>query len=108
MSNANSRSRVEDRDPANDPLANNLQYVSEYDSYGYAQPTQQQTYALQQSHAVREGYHINPNGLNNFYLSSANQPPTAIAASRVKSESNRLLSSQVKNEEVVKGKRCEM
>jgi len=61
-----------------------------------------QTFA--QSQAVREGYHINPqvvNGSPSFYGSSALQ--AVGGTSRVKSETNRFVSSQVKNEDIVKG-----
>jgi hypothetical protein len=48
----------------------------------------------------REGYPMNPTNIANFHLSNANVPN--ITASRVKSES-RLITSQVRNEDVVKG-----
>lgn len=57
-----------------------------------------------QSQAVREGYHINPqvvNGGTSFYGSGATQ--VVGGTSRVKSETNRFVSSQVKNEDIVKG-----
>lgn len=54
------------------------------------------------SNQPREPYHLSPNNISQFYLSNASPPN--IGVSRVKSESNRLVSSQVKNEDVVKGK----
>lgn len=101
MSNANSRSRVEGTQTGQqNPQGVTTQYVSEYDSYGYMPPAAALNYHLQQSTAVREGYHMSPAGMGALY--SANGNPGNIGASRVKSES-RLVSSQVKNEDVVKG-----
>jgi hypothetical protein len=96
MNHQYSGSRVEKTEAQHDP---NLLYVGEYDSYGYIQP--QKTWynnPLNQSSAGREGYHIHP---TQFHTPNTG---TAITTSRVKSESSRLLSSQVKNEEVVKGR----
>jgi hypothetical protein len=78
-----------------------VQYVNEYDSYGYTPPAAALNYHLQQSTAVREGYHLSPTAMGNYYVS--NGTPTNIGVSRVRSEASRLVSSQVKNEDVVKG-----
>jgi hypothetical protein len=65
-------------------------YISEYDNYGYAYNSNQQSNQRLIGSQAREGYHM------------GNQHnPHAI--SRVKSETNRFVSSQVRSEEVVKG-----
>jgi hypothetical protein len=68
-----------------------IQYISEYDNYGYANShnNQQFNQKLIGSQA-REGYH----------MANHNNPN---AISRVKSETNRFVSSQVRSEEIVKG-----
>lgn len=97
MSNPNLRSRVEGTEGVPfTPQGQNFHYVSEYDSYGYMPPPASFPHQPQQQSLSREGYHMNPTNISNFYVSNANIPN--IAASRVKSESNRLVSSQVKNE----------
>ncbi len=87
MSNGNSRSRVQGMDPLSHVQVGNLQYISEYDSYGYMPPAAALNHRLQQSTAGREGYHINP---TNAHL------PSSIGQERVKSES-RLVGSQVRH-----------
>lgn len=89
MSNANSRSRVQGIEPGNQQ-GNQLQYISEYDSYGYMPPAAMLNQHLQHSTAIREGYHMGPSG---NVLSGP-----SIGSERVKSESSRLVSSQVRNE----------
>lgn len=76
MSNANSRSRVAGIDPANQQ-GNYLQYISEYDSYGYTPPAAILNQHLHHSTAIREGYHMGPSG-NAF-------PAPSIGSERVKS-----------------------
>lgn len=74
-----------------------VQYTNDYDNYGLKPPNSIQT----STQFSREGYHLSPNGASNFYVSKAGG--ANIGTSRVKSESSRLVSSQVRNEEVVKG-----
>jgi hypothetical protein len=77
-------------DPPNHLQASNLQYINEYDSYGYMPPAAALNHHLQQSTILREGYHINPSNIAH------------LPGERVKSES-RLVASQVRSEDVVKG-----
>jgi hypothetical protein len=96
MNNQYSASRVQKIEGQHNP---NLFYVGEYDSYGYTQPqTTLYNNHLNQPSAGREGYHIHPTQFHTPNTGTAN------TTSRVKSESSRLISSQVKNEEVVKGR----
>lgn len=89
MSNSNSRSRVQNIEPANQQ-GNQLQYINEYDSYGYMPPAAMPNQHLLRSTAIREGYHMGPSG--NVL------PANSMSSERVKSESSRLVSSQVRNE----------
>ena len=57
---------------------------------------------LGESHVVRDGYHISNNNFGSR-LQTSNVNPNHNAISRVRSETSRLVSSQVKGEEVVKG-----
>jgi|694.fasta_scaffold108913_3 hypothetical protein len=93
MRNQFSGSRVQQQPPPEI----HVQYANDYDNYGLKPPNSVQA----STQFSREGYHLSSNGASNFYLS--NVGGGNIGASRVKSESSRLVSSQVRNEEVVKG-----